>query len=165
MLTTLSEKLQQRDTLTSLSARNSLLLDRPETNASDVSSSFSMAKTGFALDTKDVPRSASPERYGNAGSNPMFMHARADSGGSFRPLTPNTALPGPNPSRENLVAAAAPVGGEGRQPTLPDVGGGGRGYSGRYSVTGARGYGNQGPQPGYGQGQGGGYGGGYGYRY
>ncbi|KAL2256084.1 hypothetical protein VTK26DRAFT_2222 [Humicola hyalothermophila] len=182
------EKMRQRDTLTSLDARNSLLLDRSKTAASDVSSSFSLAKTGFADDNKAqaaaAVRSASPDRYGNssaagsnfaAGAGPP-LH-RVPSGGSFqqRPLTP---LSGPNGSRENLVLGAALVGGGGagagddgdmRQPTLPNLQAGG--FAGRYTLTGARGYGGQGIlQPGYGQrgygggGGGGGVGGGYGYR-
>ncbi|KAK4136401.1 TRP-domain-containing protein [Trichocladium antarcticum] len=165
------EKFQQRDTLTSLGARNSLLLDQAKTGPSAVSSSSgSIAKTGFALGVQDVPRSASPEQYGTgARPNPVFAHARADSdGSSFRAHAPNTAavLPGSGgggASRENLVAGAAPVGGggDGRRPTLPSVDWEGRPYTGGYT---ARGYGNQGLQLGYGRGQGGGYGGGNGYR-
>jgi hypothetical protein len=130
-----------------------------------------------AVESKEPLRSTSPDRYNNNNnnnshsrtgsdrlSNPMFAHARVPSGGSFRPLTPNTpgvvglAVSGSqdmNPSRENLVLGAAPLGGavgDMRQPTLPNLGGIG---------SGGGGYGQQGG--GYGQqGVGGGpYGGGY----
>ncbi|GAB1310420.1 Transient receptor potential ion channel [Madurella fahalii] len=146
----------QRDTLTPLDARNSLLLDGSKPASLSVSESLSLSKTGFAAETKEIPRSTSPQRYSQTGSNPMFS-ARPPSGSSFRPLMPSTSLPGPNSSRENLVLGAAPFDdGTTREPTVPDVGGGGfsnGGFSG--------GYGAQGPgwQPGYGQ-----SGGSYGYR-
>ncbi|KAH6853766.1 hypothetical protein B0I37DRAFT_15027 [Chaetomium sp. MPI-CAGE-AT-0009] len=147
------EKVQQRDTLTPLDARNSLLLDRTKTAESDVSSSLSISKTGFAplvsVGTEKTAadaaaaRATSPERYSGATdgngrlSNPMFA-PRAPSGGSYRPLTANSsvglAVSGPlggqgmNPSRENLLMGAAPPsamnGGGMRQPTLPNLGGG-----------------------------------------
>lgn len=156
-----AEKMQQRDTLTPLDARNSLLLDRPKTESLSGSDSLSISKIGFAAETKEIPRPSSPERYSQAGSNPMFA-ARPQSGNSFRPLTPNTPLPGPNASRENLVLGVAPIGGgDMRQPTLPNVGG----YNAQ--AQGTRGYTNPGLRPGYGQGggYGGGYGGGGGYGY
>ncbi|KAK4129606.1 TRP-domain-containing protein [Parathielavia appendiculata] len=160
----------QRDTLTPLDARNSLLLDRPKTASTDLSSSLSVSKTGFtgvAVEPKEGPLGTSPDRYGHKKnksssdsdrlSNPMFAaHSRAPSGGSLRPLMPNAQDMTMNPSRENLVLGAAPLPRAGgmRQPTLPNLGpmgGGGGGYG--HSHAG-----------GYGQ-QGGGYGGGYnGYR-
>jgi uncharacterized membrane protein YgcG len=160
MLIAITEKMQ-RDTLTSLGARNSLLFDRPKTG-SDVSDSLSLSKSGFAIGTKEVPRSDAPARYSDTGLNPMFA-SPAPGGGSSRPLTPNSPLPGPNASRENLVLGAAPLGGgDTRQPTLPNVGGG---FSAGYNGQNPRGYPNTFLQPGYGPG--GGYtggGGGYGYR-
>ncbi|KAK3328952.1 hypothetical protein B0H66DRAFT_7645 [Apodospora peruviana] len=149
------EKLQ-RDTLTPLDARNSLLLDRPKTVTSDdsFSDTFSINKTGFATETKAMPaRSPSPDRFLSVNSgapNPLF----APSGGAaYRPLTPSSPLPPPsaggiNASRENLVPM--------RQPTLPNVGGGG------YQGAGGPGYRAPPPrQPVYGgqQQSGGGYGG------
>ncbi|KAK4158459.1 putative flavin carrier protein 3 [Chaetomidium leptoderma] len=171
---------QQRDTLTPLDARNSLLLERSKTASSDLSSSLSFSKTGFAADdeTKDTAaRATSPEQYSNSNNNnndrlsanPMFA-PRAPSGGSLRPLTPNMSLPVPgqnlNPSRENLVMGAAPLGGANgnsggggdmRQPTLPNLGGGGG-----YNAPGRGGYGGFGTQQQ--QQQGGGYGGYNNYR-
>ena len=128
--------MQQRDTLTPLDARNSLLLDRDrsKTLSSDLSSSLSVSKTGFTSvavvpaddnDGKDAyaRRSASLPRYSGdrlsgsnslAPSNPMFAAAGAPPrGGAFRPLTPNAdgRERDLNPSRENLVMGAAPLGG------------------------------------------------------
>jgi hypothetical protein len=152
----------QRDTLTPLDARNSLLLDRPKTNATDTSESLSIAKTGF-IEVKAVSRDPSPERYLGSTPNPLFAPRSANSG--YRPITPVTPLSAPNTSRENLVLNAAPVGGavDMRQPTLPNLGGGGYnggGYAGGYGAP-AGGY-RPAPQPG-GYNQSGGYGNGYGY--
>ncbi|KAM7206981.1 Transient receptor potential (TRP) ion channel domain containing protein [Rhypophila sp. PSN 637] len=175
------EKLQQRDTLTPLDARNSLLLDRSKTadfDSEKLSDSFSINKTGFGNDTKNIDveaakpmipnipsitsRDPSPDRLA---PNPLF--ARPGTGGSnasYRPLTPMGASPpstsggmGINSSRENLISS-----GDNRQPTLPTLGmmgGGGYGRPGGAQPP-RPGYG--GPAPGYGNG--GGYGGGgYGY--
>ncbi|KAM7191554.1 Transient receptor potential (TRP) ion channel domain containing protein [Naviculisporaceae sp. PSN 640] len=176
------EKLQQRDTLTPLDARNSLLLDRSKTGETAMSDSFSINKTGFGNE-KDVEaakvsipsiqetttRDATPDRLA---PNPLFARPGTGvSNASYRPLTPSTpfgASPpstsggmGINSSRENLIG-----GGDSRQPTLPTLGmmGGAGGGYGRLG-------GAQPPRPGYGvpppsgYGNGGGYGGGgYGYR-
>lgn len=93
----------------------------------------------------------------------MFS-ARPKSGNSFRSLTFNTPLPGPNTSRENLVLGAAPLGDSTMpQPTVPDVGSGGFSDGGLYGGYGAQDQrahtNNSGWQPAYGQGSGG-----YGYR-
>ncbi|KAH6650745.1 hypothetical protein F5144DRAFT_543747 [Chaetomium tenue] len=131
----------QRDTLTPLDARNSLLLDRSKTAESDVSSSLSLSKTGFAplvsveTEKSAAARATAPERYsggsatndnnnnnGNNGrlsSNPMFA-PRAPSGGSFsgsftRALTPNTAVVG------LAVSGPPPPGGQGMNPSRENL--------------------------------------------
>ncbi|KAL2141030.1 hypothetical protein VTI28DRAFT_2920 [Corynascus sepedonium] len=170
------EKFQQRDTLTPLDARNSLLLDRSKTVGSDDSSRSSVSKPGLAplvsvgTEKSTVGNPISPERYNNNDhkrndsarlSDPMSA-PRAPSGGSFKPLPLVSATTiDLNPSRENLVAGAAPIGGNGgsldlRQPTLPNLG---TGY-GNFDFGGqAQGGGYAAAQP---RGQAGGYGSGYG---
>lgn len=175
--------MQQRDTLTPLDARNSLLIDRSKTASSD----FSVSKTpdftvaAVAVDAKETA-TASPggyttsntDRLSNSNANPMFA-SRTPSGGSFGPPVSPLSVPGSgvdtvNPSRENLVMGAAPLGGGGnvmRQPTLPNFdlerGGfnapapGPRGYGGSGGQE-RGGYGQQQQTGGYGQ-QAGGYGG------
>ncbi|KAK3693884.1 hypothetical protein B0T22DRAFT_54809 [Podospora appendiculata] len=171
------EKLTQRDTLTSLDARNSLLLDRSITGASDLSESLSINKTGYGSDVKEIhPRESSPDRYLRAEPlpNPVFAPRPPTIGSAaYRPLTPSTPFSDNllNSSREQLTMTGVSIGDDTRRPTLPSLGGGGGGYSnGGYSA----GYGAPGggyrsasqPQPqqqqqtgygGYG-GQGGGYG-------
>ncbi|KAL2016422.1 hypothetical protein VTK56DRAFT_3543 [Thermocarpiscus australiensis] len=143
----------QRDTLTPLDAHNSLLLEREKTAASsDVSDSFSISKTGFDVEARQVTRSSSPERRTEDSS--LLSAPGAPSGNSFRSLAPNTHLQGPNSSRENLVRGAAPLGGGGGYSNGS--------FSGGYNSAGPGGYTSSGPQQGYSQG--GGYGGGYGYR-
>ncbi|KAK1752410.1 hypothetical protein QBC47DRAFT_424645 [Echria macrotheca] len=152
------EKMQQRDTLTPLDARNSLLLDRKTDPIPPMPESFSIGKTGYATETKDVPppsRDSSPDRLYSSGSDKPLLAPR--NGPVFRPLTPSTpmSMGMGNASRENLA--------ETRQPTLPNLGGGfptGGGYSAGYAPRP-----QPAPGPGYGQ-PGGGYGqpsGGYGY--
>ncbi|KAK3393009.1 hypothetical protein B0H63DRAFT_516218 [Podospora didyma] len=169
----------QRDTLTPLDARNSLLLDRSKTADSDASSSMSIVKTGYGADAEKAPRSASPERYLSAEprANPLFAPRPPNGGAAYRPITPSTPLAtlADNSSRENLLGTA--VTSDTRQPTLPNLGGGGGGGAGYvgggyrpapqpgyrpapqpgYRPAPQPGY-RQAPQPGYGQG---GYGNGY----
>ncbi|KAK0630182.1 hypothetical protein B0T17DRAFT_214541 [Bombardia bombarda] len=177
----------QRDTLTPLDARNSLLLDRKLTSDSDMSESFSIMKTGYNTDptpaTTTIARDAAPAQYlpAEPAANPMFGPRAAANGGVYRPLTPSTPLSlslsgSVNSSRENLVASAASLesGGDARQPTLPSLGGGSGGYgnggySGGYNAPNGGGGGGGGyrqpsqPGQGYGGGVGGGgYGGLYG---
>ncbi len=135
--------MQQRDTLTPLDARNSLLLDRKTSSASSLASSFSVSKTGFATttttETAAVVRSTSPERYGGSSSDRMLSNNSSGGGGrNNNPMFATGHIPrgAGNMSRENLVMGAAPLGGaaEMRQPTLPDVGyGGGGGGGGGYN--------------------------------
>jgi hypothetical protein len=183
--------MQQRDTLTPLDARNSLLLDRSKTASSD----FSVSKTpGFAVAAVEAKEttgeySSNPNRLSKPNSNQMFASrgSRTLSGGSYDPVTPLSA-PGSgvntvNPSHENLVMAAAPLGGGAgsgggngmRQPTLPGFDLEKGGYNEAAAAMGPRGYGGLGGQAqgGYGQQQQqqqqqaggyGGYGGYNGYR-
>lgn len=142
------EKLQSRDTLTPLDARNSLLLDRSKTAGSDVSDSLSLLKTGATIETKEALRPASPDRFVNPllpTTNPVYHSRTPGSGDSFRAITPNSN----NMSRDNLVRPPSNVSYDTRQPRLPSLGGavyGNGGYSSR-----------PGPPPSYGQGAGGYY--------
>jgi len=162
--------MQQRDTLTPLDARNSLLLDR---SASDpvppLPDSFSFNKTG-TIDAKSIgtSRDSSPERLysGDGDMEKAQTKLSAPLAGSppYRPITPSTPLSRTS-SRENLMKNAAPPPrlADNRQPTLPNLGGGGGGGFG------FGGYGLRPPQPGNGFVQGG-YGqqaggGGYGQPY
>ncbi|KAK4230531.1 putative flavin carrier protein precursor [Podospora fimiseda] len=134
----------QRDTLTPLDARNSLLLQREKTTASDTSDSLSLLKTGPEVESREFVDSKPPistvaQRYSGPEqppSNPMFNHTRnSSSTSSYRNITPN------NPYAQ--------------QPRLPSLAGDVYGYA-------ANGYGRPnapgGYTPGaYGQGQ-------YGYR-
>ncbi|KAH8890875.1 TRP-domain-containing protein [Thozetella sp. PMI_491] len=114
------EKMRDMDTLTPLDARNSLLLDRKQSNTA--TDSLSMAKTGVH-DVHDVPSVGNrpgSEQY--LGVEPGYAHVASpamDNRGGYRPLTPASGYNGRNPSSENLMSSAAPVG---RQPTLPNVG-------------------------------------------
>ncbi|KAK3335584.1 hypothetical protein B0T19DRAFT_395423 [Cercophora scortea] len=134
------EKLTQRDTLTSLDARNSLLLDRSITGASDLSESLSINKTGYGSDVKEIhPRESSPDRYLRAEplSNPVFAPRPPTSGSvSYRPLTPSTPFSDNlvNSSREQLTMTGVSIGDDIRRPTLPNLGGGGY-ASGGYSAA------------------------------
>ena len=117
--------MQQRDTLTSLGARNSLLLDRGKMDPLP-ENIFSIGKTGsFPSDTKSS-RDSSPERLYSAndvekGSLQSLYVPSAPP--SYRPITPATPING-DQTRENLLAS--------RQPTLPSVGDYGGGYGGGY---------------------------------
>ncbi|KAL2165168.1 hypothetical protein VTH06DRAFT_464 [Thermothelomyces fergusii] len=105
------EKLQRRDTLTPLDARNSLLLN------------------GSKMARPDDAAAYFPEKYDSYNYN--GNGSKRNSGFRFSGAS---AASGPehdvNMSRENLVAGAAPIGGgnhaahDMRQPTLPDLGGG-----------------------------------------
>ncbi|KAK4186471.1 putative flavin carrier protein precursor [Podospora australis] len=111
------EKMQQRDTLTPLDARNSLLLDRSKTAGSDVSDSLSLLKTGAVVETKEVARPASPDRFANPilpTSNPVNHSRTPGSGDSFRSITGNNNS---NYGRDNM---AQPYD---REPRLPSLGG------------------------------------------
>ncbi|KAK4168534.1 putative flavin carrier protein precursor [Cladorrhinum sp. PSN259] len=143
------EKMQQRDTLTPLDARNSLLIERSKTSDSEMSDSFSIVKTGVAVETKEyvdtkAPLSTAAQRYSGPEvqqqqqpvPNPMFNHTRnSSSNSSLRNITPN------NPYAQ--------------QPRLPSLAGDVYGYA-------ANGFGRPGPSPAYTPGA---YGNGqYGYR-
>ncbi|KAI1126102.1 TRP-domain-containing protein [Nemania abortiva] len=128
----------QRDTLTPLDARNSLLQQMGRTK-SEENNTFSFAKLTTVGDSKNPVNDTS-----NRGSSPeMYQYTspeRTSSGylqapGQSRPLTPATPL-GANSSRENLILNAAPID---REPTIPNLGdfGDSRPYQGRY---GPRGY-------------------------
>lgn len=118
-----TEKMQQRDTLTPLDARNSLLLDRTKTDPMP-DNMFSIGKTGgFPSDAKSS-RDSSPERKYSESSdiekgslNTLYVPSAPPS---YRPITPATPANG-DQTRENLLAS--------RQPTLPNLGGYGRGLA------------------------------------
>ncbi|KAK4449241.1 hypothetical protein QBC34DRAFT_463391 [Podospora aff. communis PSN243] len=159
------EKMQQRDTLTPLDARNSLLLDRSKESPPPLPDSFSINKTG-SIEAKAVPssRDSSPDRLYSAGSDMEkggLYAPPASSLPNYRPITPSTPMDrglSRSSSRENLMANAAPPPrlSDNRQPTLPNLGGGGFGGYGGYG-----GYGLRPPMPGsFNQG---GYGGNGGY--
>lgn len=148
------EKLQQResDMLTPLDARNSLLIDRKDRGSTTFSMAAMNEKPAIAIQAANS-RDSSPERYlAQDVKRPSVVSAMAPH---YRPLTPST--PNNDPSRENLVSGAAPLGQSDvirAQPTLPNTG-----------FSSAGGYGNDGygnsPYTGYRQepyGQGG-YGG------
>ncbi|TPX08891.1 uncharacterized protein E0L32_009595 [Thyridium curvatum] len=123
------EKRRETDNLTPLDARNSLLLDRP----SEKTTLFSIANTPD--EKASLVREASPDRYLGAAepANPYSRPATAST--AYRPLTP---VGGDRPGDALIANAAAP----GRQPTLPNVGGG---------MPGAGGYGHQRSGSGYSQ--------------
>ena len=109
--------MQQRDTLTPLDARNSLLLDRSKTDPIP-ENSFSVGKTGFPFpeDAKSS-RDSSPDRLYSASDmekgslQPLYVPTAPPS---YRPITPLTPMNG-DQTRENLLPT--------RQPTLPSLGG------------------------------------------
>lgn len=115
--------MQQRDTLTPLDARNSLLLDRTKTDPMP-DNMFSIGKTGgFPSDAKSS-RDSSPERKYSESSdmekgslNSLYVPSAPPS---YRPITPATPANG-DQTRENLLAS--------RQPTPPNLGGYGRGLA------------------------------------
>jgi hypothetical protein len=110
-----TEKMQ-RDTLTPLDARNSLLLERNKSG--DAFSLNNMPESKLPL-----ARNTSPERYHSSTLEPANPYA---SPATFnRPLTPSTPYSGVDQSSERLLNSAAPMG---REPTLPNVGGYGGGY-------------------------------------
>ncbi|KAI0161108.1 TRP-domain-containing protein [Hypoxylon sp. FL1284] len=123
------EKLQRdRDALTPLDARNSLLLGRTESNKSGVSFSYAnaVADVKRPLDRRDD----SPERYTGVAIEPSSGYSPLDVPFSNRPLTPSTPMGvGADQSRQPLVSHAAPLGSS-QQPTIPNLGGGYGGYSG-----------------------------------
>ncbi|KAK7988048.1 initiation-specific alpha-1-6-mannosyltransferase [Apiospora arundinis] len=124
------EKMQREtDALTPLDARNSLLLDRKQTNGS---TTFSMSDHVQEV-KQPLARNTSPDRY--LGVEPANPYSNAAGLNTFRPLTPSTPLNGGDSDR--LIGGAAPMG---REPTLPNMGGGG-GYGGN------GGYGNNGYAP------------------
>lgn len=95
------------DDLTPLDARNSLLLERPNTEGK--MSSFSHMSTN-SLDKEPV-RVESPDRY--VAAEEGYRPPVAPSGGPlFRPMTPTTV---------NDVRASMGHGFQDRQPTLPNV--------------------------------------------
>jgi hypothetical protein len=127
----------QRDTLTPLDARNSLL--KMAQTKPEESTTFSFAKLTTVSDSKD-PISDTTRRGSSPGWYPGASPERTSSGylqppSQSRPLTPATPF-GANQSRENLIDNAAPID---REPTIPNLGdfGESRPYQGRY---GPRGY-------------------------
>jgi hypothetical protein len=158
------EKMQQRDTLTPLDARNSLLLDRSKESPPPLPDSFSINKTG-SMEAKAVPssRDSSPDRLYSAGSDMEkggLYAPPASSLPNYRPITPSTPMArslSRSSSRENLMANAAPPPrlSDNRQPTLPNLGGGGFGGYGGYSLRppmpGSFNQGGYGGNGGYGQ--------------
>ena len=94
------EKMQQRDTLTPLDARNSLLLDR---KTDTIPPMPTLAKV--------ESRDPSPERLNSASSDKPLLAPR----GPFRPLTPSTPV-SMGMANDNIASSE-------RQPTLPNVGG------------------------------------------
>ncbi|KAK0657188.1 hypothetical protein B0T16DRAFT_425505 [Cercophora newfieldiana] len=136
------EKLQQRDTLTPLDARNSLLLDRSKDSIPPLPDSFSINKTGAVVETKNLPssRDSSPDRLysmsdAEKGQTGLYAPPASSSPPSYRPITPSTPMGrslSRSSSRENLMANAAPLprvpAMDNRQPTLPNLGVGFGGY-------------------------------------
>lgn len=108
------------DDLTPLDARNSLLLDRSKTNESSITITYANANAMSDYKQPINQRDSSPDQYIGIAIEPINKYSSLNASYS-RPLTPNTPMGGLNQSSENLVANAAPVG---RQPTLPNVGGG-----------------------------------------
>lgn len=106
------------DDLTPLDARNSLLLERPNTEGKMTAFSH---KSSNSLDRNAV-RAESPDRYATAEAG--YRPPVAPSGGPlFRALTPTT---------ENDVRASMGGGFHDMQPTLPSVG---PQYGNRYRPT------------------------------
>ncbi|KAI1295832.1 TRP-domain-containing protein [Xylaria venustula] len=120
----------QRDTLTSLGAHNSLLMDRTMSNEA---TTFPFAKrtTVISEPIKDVPHRGSS---GSTSIGSGYLKAPSQS----RPLTPSTPF-GANQSRENLILNAAPLD---REPTIPNLGdfGSSRPYQGNYGPGGYSAY-------------------------
>ncbi|KAJ3577881.1 hypothetical protein NPX13_g2687 [Xylaria arbuscula] len=112
----------QRDTLTSLDARNSLLMDRTKSNEENAFPFTKRSTVGSAPLGNIGSRGSS----GTISSNSGYLNAPTQS----RPLTPSTPFVA-NQSRENLVANAAPLD---REPTIPNLGdfGSSRPYQGSY---------------------------------
>ncbi|KAK8137816.1 hypothetical protein PG984_001196 [Apiospora sp. TS-2023a] len=125
------EKMQREtDALTPLDARNSLLLDRKQTNGS---TTFSVSDN--IQEKQPLARNTSPDRY--LGAEPANPYGNAAGFNSFaRPLTPSTPMNGGD--NERLIGGAAPMG---REPTLPNMGGGG-GYGGNGGYGNNNGYNN-----------------------
>lgn len=122
--------------MTSLDARNSLLMDRTKSNEDD---SFPFAKRS-TVGSAPLGSARSRGSSGSISSNSGYLKASSQS----RPLTPSTPFVA-NQSRENLVINAAPLD---REPTIPNLGefGSSRPYQGSYgpgiysSYAGARRY-------------------------
>lgn len=111
-----TEKTRDVDALTPLDARNSLL-DHQRTP------SVASEKRGHARTASD-----SSERY--LGYAVSYGGGPPEVPGGHGPLTPLTPV---YQSRDSLVRGAAPMGGDGREPTVPDVGYGGyEGYGRGY---------------------------------
>ena len=100
------------DNLTPLDARNSLLLDRPPTlSVSAVSTQRTHLRT---------PSDSSEKYLGYAVS---YDGGPPEVSGGRRPLTPLTPLtPLGDQSGVGLMRGAAPMGMDGREPTVPNVG-------------------------------------------
>lgn len=113
------------DDLTPLDARNSLLLDRPQTGAG--TSIFSVSST---MKEKSAMRPQSSERYAAQGDGLRPVPSIPGGFPMYRALTPT----GAGDSAHNLIQPTLPLGSlEGRQPTLPNLNGyGAGGYGSAY---------------------------------
>ncbi|KAH8675866.1 hypothetical protein BX600DRAFT_432413 [Xylariales sp. PMI_506] len=121
------EKMQMRDTLTPLDARNSLLLERVKTD--NESTTFSIADN-YHESKQPLARGVSPSPAEQRQQQP-YRGPTPQPGNPYavatynRPLTPS----GPYRDDQRLIGGAAPMA---REPTLPNVGGGGYGMGGGY---------------------------------
>ncbi|KAI1825555.1 TRP-domain-containing protein [Xylaria intraflava] len=125
-------KKSHRDTLTSLDARNSLLMmDPPKRQYSDTFSFVDMSGSHPLGDASR--RGSSPEWY---------LSMPPERRGSAFSQTPSSHMPAPSlsghQSRDNLITQTAP---NEREPTVPAVGdfGGSRPYQGKYGPRGSYG--------------------------
>ncbi|KAI0815935.1 TRP-domain-containing protein [Xylaria sp. FL0064] len=120
----------QRDTLTSLGAHNSLLLDRTKSDEA-VTSPFPKLTT---VTVEPIGDNSHRGSSGGISTSSGYLKAPSQS----RPLTPSTPFAA-NQSRENLIMNAAPLD---REPTIPNLGdfGGSRPYQGNYGPGGYSSY-------------------------
>jgi hypothetical protein len=149
------------DNLTPLDNRSSLFLDRSQLDQKD-STTFAVS----AVPDRPAPQRRDSEKYlgyeesvyynrGSKGSDGMAGYAAS----TYRPITPNTALPYRDQARESLLGGAAPVGvAYGREPTLPNIDYSSEAYGNPYGPGYRQ---SQGQNQGQNQGYGGGYARGY----
>ncbi|KAI1430154.1 TRP-domain-containing protein [Xylaria sp. FL1777] len=110
----------QRDTLTSLGAHNSLLMDRTKFEENNIVPFAKLAPVSKEPTSDVFPRGSS----GGLSTDSSYLKAPRES----RPVTPSTPFAA-NQSRENLIS---------REPTIPNLGdfGGSRPYQGNYGPGG-----------------------------